>query len=125
MAKFGIGVGEEFPAGEPTPDLLSPDHPHRHGGWRVALHIAFRLAVIALVIGAAVALFHGFGGPYPGPYGYHRYGFFPFFPLLVIVLLILALRRGHYCGHGWRMRYRYDEMRHWHDRMHRERGETP
>lgn len=120
MAKFGIGVGEEFPAGDPSPDRLPPDHRHRRGGWHITLHIALRLAVIALVIGAFVWLFHGFGGPYAGP---HRYGFFPFFPLLIIVLLIFALRRRHYCGHGWRMRYRYDEMRYWHDQMHRERRE--
>jgi len=118
MAKFGIGVGEEFPAGEPSPDAPPPGHRHRHSGWHIALHIAARLAVIALVIGAAVWLFHGFGGPYPDG---HRYGFFPFFPLLVIVLLIFALRRGRHCGHRWR--YRYDEMRYWHDQMHRERRE--
>jgi hypothetical protein len=120
MAKFGIGVGEEFPAGEPSPEPPPPDRPHRRGGWHIALHIALRLAVIALVIGAAVWLFQGFGSPYPGQY---RYGFFPLFSLLAIVLLIFALRRGHYCGHGWRMRYRLDEMRYWHDQMHRERGE--
>jgi len=121
MAKFGIGVGEEFPAGEPSPDSpLPPDRPHRRGGWHIALHIALRLAVIALVIGAAVWLFQGFGGPYPSQYGY---GFFPLFSLFVIVLLIFALRRGHHCGHGWTMRYRLDEMRYWHDQMHRERGE--
>ena len=123
MAKFGIGVGEEFPAGEPSPETPPPERRHRHSGWHIALHIAARLAVVALVIGAAVWLFHGFGGPYPGPYaGYHRYGFFPFFPLLLIVLLIFALRRRHHCGHGWRYR-RLDEMRYWHEQMHRERGE--
>lgn len=121
MAKFGIGVGEDFPAGDPPPDPTQSDPPHRRRGWHIALHIALRLALIALVIGAAVWLFHGFGGPYAGP---HRYGFFPLFPLLLVVLLIFALRRRHYCGYGWRMRYLHDEMRHWHDEMHRERGEA-
>src|SRR5579872_2075089 len=120
MAKFGIGVGEEFPAGEPSPDSHSPDRLHLHSRWHLALHMALRLAVIALVIGAAVWLFHGFGGPYAGP---HRFGFFPFIPLFLIALLIFALRRRHYCGHGWRMGIRYDEMRYWHDQMHRDRRE--
>jgi hypothetical protein len=64
-------------------------------------------------------MFTGFGAAWHGPYayypGWHGHFFFPFFPLLLVLLLIFAFRRRHYYG--------YCNFRHWHDEMHRERGE--
>jgi len=119
MAKIGVGVGEEFPVdeankAEPPPEGGGPRHACGWGGgwgrlgWvHFTLFVLLRLAIIALVVGAAWSLFH----PYPfayGPYGYRPYPhhfFFPFFPVLLIALFaVFLLRRGH--RHRWR---------HWHD----------
>ncbi len=116
MSKVGIGVGEEFPLGDPPPDTSEPERPHRHAGWHLALNIALRLALLALIIAGIVWMFTGFG-VHPGyaPYGYHRHFFFPFFPLLLVLLLIFAFRRRHYYG--------YCHFRRWHDELHRGHGE--
>jgi uncharacterized membrane protein len=117
MAKFGVGVGEEFPVDEPPQGEPNPRnserscgwHRHDHGGrfgWlHVTLHVLFRLAIIALVIAAAWALFrpHNFAyAPY-GFYPYHHHFFFPFFPVLLIALVFFFARR------HWRHHH------HWHD----------
>jgi hypothetical protein len=118
MPKLGIGVGEEFPVGDPPAVEPEPERPHRPSGWHIAFHILVRVAAIALVIGLFAWAFHGFGAPYAYQPGVHRHFFFPFFPVLLIVLLIFAFRRRHYYG------YRYGcDMRRWHDELHRERGE--
>jgi hypothetical protein len=120
MPKISVGVGEEFPAGDP-PQPLEPERPPRRRGWHFAFHIFLRLAFIALVIGLIGWVFFGgpiFGhGPYPDHAGWHGH-FFPFFPLLLVLFLIFAFRRRRY-GYGC---YGYD-MRRWHDELHRERGE--
>ena len=125
MSKLGVGVGEEFPAGEPPANLPDPEPRRRRFWWPFALHVLVRLAFVALVIGLIAFAFHGFGAPYAyGPYaGWHGHFFFPFFPLLLLVFLIFALRRHHYCGYGHRMWRWQDDMRRWHDEMHRDRGE--
>ena len=123
MAKFGVGVGEEFPVDEPaSPPPAGAERAcgrHGHGrrfGWlHLTLHVLFRVAVIALVIAAAVSLLRPHdGGISPnGFYPYHHHGFFPFFPVLLIVLLVFALARGG----------RYRRWRHWHDSPRRDGGE--
>jgi len=120
MPKLGIGVGEEFPVGDPPPNAPEPERRHRRSGWHFAFHILLKVAAIALVIGLIGWMFYGFGGAWHGPYayypGWHGHFFFPFFPLLLVLLLIFTFRRRHYYGYGC-------EMRRWHDEMHRERGE--
>ena len=120
MSKVGIGVGEEFPLGDPPPDPPEPERRYRHGGWHVALHIGLRIALIALVIAVIAWMFTGFGayaghGPYAYYPGWHRHFFFPFFPLFLVLLLIFAFRRRHYYG--------YCHFRRWRDELHHERGE--
>ena len=112
MAKFGVGVGEEFPVDEPAPQTRDSErtcgshgHWHRFGWLHFTLHVLFRLAIIALVIAAAVSLFlpHSYA-----PYGYYPYPhrfFFPFFPILLIVLFFALARRRGGC---------YGMRRHWH-----------
>jgi hypothetical protein len=121
MAKFGVGVGEEFPVDEPSKKDAPAETagPGRGCGWRadwgrlgwlhVTLAVLLRVAIIGLLIAVAWSLFH----PYPyayRPYGYHPYShhfFFPFFPLLLIVLFAFAWRGG-----------RYRRWRRWHDETH-------
>ena len=100
MAKFGIGVGEEFPVNEPPargPSESEADYAERRRYWRQHywLHVATRVAVIALIVAFIVWMFI----PHPMPvipegargyYGY-RHHFFPF-PLLMILLFALAWR---------------------------------
>src|SRR5882762_5515378 len=121
MAKFGIGVGEEFPVDEaapPNPPPPDDDERHRrrrHGRWHSVLHLLTRVAVLALIVSAIVWMFrpHGFyAGPY-APYAFHPYPhhfFFPFFPVLLIVALIVFARRRHGC---------YGMRHHWHHHEHR------
>ena len=116
MAKFGVGVGEEFPVDEPakseTPNSKGSGRcgwrghhrNHRFGWLHFGLHVVFRLAIIGLVIAAAVSLFephHFADSPHGYPYHHHML-FFPF--LLIGLLLLFAFRRHH---HHWH--------RHWHD----------
>ena len=125
MAKFGIGVGEEFPVDEPpprNPAESDADYAERRRYWRqhYYLHLATRLAVIALIVAFIVWMF------IPPPmvtvpdgahayYGYHRH-FFPF-PLLFILLFVLAWRA---IGHR-----RWHHHHHWHDgRRDRDREEA-
>ena len=111
MAKFGIGVGEEFPVEEPQrkPEESEEALAERRRYWRrhQMLHLATRIAVIALILAAIVWMFvpHPYAaGPYaPYGYGYHRHFFFPFFPLLLFFVIAMAWRRGG-CWRG----------RHWH-----------
>jgi hypothetical protein len=132
MAKYGIGVGEEFPVSDPPPPPSPPNPPdddhHRHRGWHIALHVITKIALFALVVGALVWLFqpHGVHG-YFGPYAYYpaHHFFFPFFPILLLVLFLsFAFRRHRYWGHHHPYGYGCDGgWRRWHDEMHRERGE--
>ena len=124
MSKFGIGVGEEFPAGDPPPNNLEPIRPHRHNAWHFAFHITARVAFLALLIGALFWAFHSFGGPYPAAARWHAH-FFPFFPILLLLVLLFVGRRRHYLGYGcgYGRRRWHDEMRYWHEEMHRDRGE--
>ena len=117
MTKFGIGVGEEFPVEEPPPGRPDPEREaalaarDRYRRQHHYLHVATRIAVIALLVAFIVWMFV----PHPyitapgavGGYGFHRHFFFPFFPLLLILLFAFAWRRRAGCH------YRY---RHWHDR---------
>jgi hypothetical protein len=118
MAKFGIGVGEEFPVDEPPnpppPDDDEERRRRRHWRWHFVLHLLTRVALLALIISAIVWLFrapHFY--PYAAdafhPYPYHF--FFPIFPVLLIVLLIAFARRHRGC---------YGMRRHWH---HEHRGD--
>lgn len=118
MAKFGIGVGEEFPVDEAAPARPDDDEERKRGRqWRLHhwLHLLTRVALIALIVSAIVWLFRPRGfypGPY-APYAVHLYPYhflFPIFPVLLIVLLIAFARRHHGC---------YGGRRHWHDE-HRE-----
>ena len=116
MAKFGIGVGEEFPVDEArTPPPSNPDdrerdrrrHWRRHG----FLHLVTRVAFFALIVSGIAWLFrpHYFYGPY-APYAFHPYThhvFFPFFPVLLIAVLLSFAWRRHGC---------YGMRRHWNDR---------
>ena len=115
MAKFGIGVGEEFPINEPPgrgPSESEADYAERRRHWRrhYWLHVATtRIAVIALIVAFIVWMF--IPQPMPvlpdgarGYYGY-RHHFFPF-PLLMILLFALAWRalahrRWHHHHHHW------------------------
>jgi hypothetical protein len=120
MAKFGIGVGEEFPVDEPAnpPPADDDEERRRRRHWRLHhwLHLLTRVALIALIISAIVWMFRPRGfypGPY-APYAFHPYPhhfFFPFFPILLVVLLIAFARRRHGC---------YGMRRHWH---HENRGD--
>jgi len=124
MAKFGIGVGEEFPVNEPPARNASESDAdyaerRRYGRHHHYLHLATRLAVVALIVSFIVWMFI----PHPpmpmpagmhGPYGFHHHFFFPF-PLLLIVLFVLAWRgfgRRHWHHHH----HRHDEPRSWRDR---------
>lgn len=126
MAKFGIGVGEEFPVDDAAPRNSSasqsenPDNEHR-GHWRGHrfLHLATRLAFLALIVAFIVWMFvphghmHGFAGPYAF-YPYHHHFFFPFFPVLLLVLLLgFAFRHRHFChgSHRWHRGHRHNEPR--------------
>jgi hypothetical protein len=125
MAKFGIGVGEEFPVDEPparNPSENEADYAVRRRYWRqhFYLHLATRLAFIALIVAfivwmfiphAAVPLADGA----QGYYGYRHHYFFPF-PLLLILLFVLAMRA---MGHR-----RWHHHHHWHDGPRR-RGAPP
>ena len=123
MAKYGIGVGEEFPVDEPKNPPPPEDDDERskmRRRWRRHhfLHVLTRIALIALIITGIAWLFrpHYFSpGPY-APYAFYPYPhhfFFPFFPVLLIVLLLFAWRRGG-C-HGMR--------HHGHDHPHDDRRE--
>src|ERR1700704_2397222 len=73
MAKFGIGVGEEFPVDEP-PNPPPPDNDEERGRrrhWRLHhwLHLLTRVAVLALIVSAIVWLFRA---PHFYPYSAHR-----------------------------------------------------
>jgi hypothetical protein len=128
MAKFGVGVGEEFPVDEPSktePQTQGPERPcgpcgfgYRSGG-RHFTHVLFRVAIIALVIAGIASLFRPHFYPYAyGPYGYypypHHFFFFPFFPVLLIGLFILFAWRGG----------RHRRWRRWHDEHRGPRGEA-
>lgn len=118
MPKIDIAAGEEFPASEP-PAIPPESGPPRHRfRWHFALHLLTRLAFLALLIGALVWMFHGYGEPVSGygPYAARPHHFF--FPFLLLLLLIFAFRRGRHCHYGY-----WHRMRHWHDDMHRQRGE--
>ena len=114
MAKFSVGVGEEFPVDEPPSQKPNPESEaawaERRRYWRRhhILSVATRIAVIALIVALIVWLFipHPYyAGAYaPGGYPYHRHFFFPFFPLLLIFLFAFAWRRGGCYRRG-----------HWHD----------
>jgi len=119
MAKFGVGVGEDFPVNEPDPGTPTPPHPkdverrRRHRRWHHVFHVLLRVALILLVISAIAWLFrpaYFYPLPYPyapyAPYLYPHHFFFPFFPILLITLLIaFAWRRGACYGM---------HHRHWH-----------
>ena len=116
MAKYGVGVGEDFPVEEPKNPPPPEDDDERRKHWRhrrrhYLLHVLTRVALIALIISAIAWLFrpqYFSPGPY-APYAFYPYPhhfFFPFFPVLLITLLIVfAVRRGG-C---------YGGRRHWHD----------
>ena len=126
MAKFGIGVGEDFPVDEPKPgETPQPDGARRscagrRHGWRGHhrfgfLPFLFRILFVVAVIGAVSFLFHPHFYPwYPAPYSYG--GYYPyaphfgfFFPgLLIFVLVILAFRHGHHHHHDHWHRGRRD-----------------
>ena len=112
MAKFGIGVGEEFPVDEARPPEPPPPNEleRRRRHWRRFrfLHLLTRIAVLALIVSGIVWLFrpraYFYPDPYLLPYGpYPHHFFFPFFPLLLIGLLIAVAwhRRGCYGMHRW------------------------
>ena len=118
MAKFGIGVGEEFPVDGP-PKPPPPDNDEERGRrrhWRLHhwLHLLTRVAVLALIVSAIVWLFRA---PHFYPYAadavrpYPHHFFFPFFPILLILLLFAVVRRRHHGHHGMR--------HHWHHHEHR------
>src|SRR5258706_2891751 len=109
MAKFGIGVGEEFPVDEAAPPNPPPpdndeERKRRRRHWRLhwVLHLLTRVALIALIVSGIVWLFrphYFYPGPY-APYAFHPYPhhfFFPFFPCLLVLLLFAVLRRRHGC----------------------------
>jgi hypothetical protein len=106
MAKFGIGVGEEFPVDDPpprSPNESDADRAERRRYWRQHhyLHLATRLAVIALIVAFIVWMFipHATYTVPAGAPRYYRHFFFPF-PLLLILLFVLAWRAlGHRRGH--------------------------
>ncbi len=115
MAKYGIGVGEEFPVDEPPQRQPTPESEemlaerrrrmkHHH-----ILHVATRLAVIALIVSFIVWMFMphpiAIGAAAPAGYAFHRHFFFPFFPLLLIFVLAMA----------WRRRGCHRHSYHWHD----------
>src|SRR5258706_3921137 len=106
MAKFGIGVGEEFPVDEaappnpPPPDDDEARRRRRH--WRLhwVLHLLTRVALIALIVSGIVWLFrvphfYPYAADAVHPYPHHF--FFPFFPVLLILALIVFARRRHRC----------------------------
>lgn len=118
MAKFGIGVGEEFPVDEPAnpPPPNDDEERRRRHHWRLHhwLHLLTRVTVLALIVSAIVWMFRAphfypYAGDAVRPYPHHF--FFPFFPILLIVLLIAFARRSHGC---------YGMRRHWH---HHDRGD--
>src|SRR5258706_14212040 len=109
MAKFGIGVGEEFPVDEAAPPNPPPpdndeERKRRRRHWRLhwVMHLLTRVALIALIVSGIVWLvrpqsFHS--GPY-APYAFYPYPqhfIFPLFPILLILLLFAVLRR----RQGW------------------------
>ena len=116
MAKIGVGVGEEFPVNEPPPHPPDPDRDAvleaRRRYWRSRhyLHIATRVAIIALIAAFIVWLFLPHADVAPpnaaNAYPYYRhFFFFPFFPLILILLFALAWRRRGGCYYGpcdWR-----------------------
>ena len=121
MAKVGVGVGEEFPVEEAGPSGSASDpngskrhcgrggHGHGHGRWHFAGHVLFRLAILALLIGAVLSFFgrHYDHASLHGFYPYPHHFFFPFFPVLLIGLLLALLwRRGR-----WHHRHWHDEPR--------------
>jgi hypothetical protein len=112
MAKLGVGVGEEFPIGEPprkTPEETEQERAQRRRHWRQhhVLGLITRIAAIALIVSLIVWMFvpHGHVAVADGPRDFYHYGhhyFFPF-PLLLILLFVLAWRG--FVRHG---------HRHWH-----------
>jgi len=117
MAKFGIGVCEEFPVDEPprrSPSETDADYAERRRYWRQHywLHVATRIAVIALIVAFIVWMFipHPVAPIPAGANGFHRHFFFPF-PLLMILLFVLAWRA---LGH----RRWHHHHHHWHDQPH-------
>jgi hypothetical protein len=122
MSKFGVGVGEDFPVDEPPSPRPESEEERaqrlRHRRHHHMLHIATRIAFLALIVAFIVWMFvpHPYtAGPAGyGPYGYgfHRHVFFPFFPLLLIFVLAMA----------WRRRC-YGPYRHWHEHRHYDRRE--
>src|SRR5690242_18783361 len=102
MSKIGIGVGEEFTVEDPPPPPPPPseeerERRERHWRWHRWLHLATRLAFLALIVSGIVWLF---AGPHYAmsdaagavrPYPHHF--FFPFFPILLLLLFAFAWRR--------------------------------
>jgi hypothetical protein len=117
MTKIGIGVGEEFPVDEPPPPPPPPtdeerNRRERHWRWHRRLHIATRVAFLALIV---AAIFWMFGGNHYAatdaagavrPYPHHF--FFPFFPIFLLLLFAFA----------WRRRGCYGGRSHWHHHHH-------
>src|SRR5882672_2834158 len=125
MAKFGIGVGEEFPVDEPNnpPPPENDDERRkmrRHWRRHHLLHLLTRIALLALIVSAIAWLFrpHYFyaGGPY-APYAFYPYPhhfFFPVFPVLLIAFLL---------AFAWRRGACYGMHHHWHDHPRDDRRE--
>ena len=125
MAKFGIGVGEEFPVDDaktPNPPPSDPDDQgrkmRRHWRRHRVLHFVTRVALFALIVSGIAWLFrpHYFYGPY-APYAFHPYAhhvFFPFVPVLLIAVFLAFAWRRHGC---------YGMRRHWHDEHGGNNGE--
>ena len=88
----------------------------RHWRWHRWLHIATRVAFLALIVTAIVWMFTGphyaVTGAAAGsvrPFPHHF--FFPFFPILLLLLFAFAWRRG--CG-GWRRGWHHHHYHHHH-----------
>jgi hypothetical protein len=89
----------------------------RHWRWHRWLHIATRVAFLALIVAAIVWMF---GAPHYmptaaatgaiRPYPHH---FFPFFPIFLLLLVAFAWRRrGCYGGRGHWHRHHHHDHRH-------------
>ena len=133
MAKFGIGVGEEFPVDDASPRNPQPprkddsEERRRRRRWHV-VHLLTRFVFLALIVSLIVWLFvpHGHMHDYLGHdyfghdsfYPYHHHFFlFPWFPILLIVFLFAFARRRHGCYGP------YHWHRDWHRDAHKDKAE--